>query len=175
VAVPDGVEAAGMADRAHGNVVRDGALNQRGEHAHRRLVSENVQLAHKLARARDHRVPRDHAEHVRAYTRPRLRAENRELQHKVHKLAGANANGSATAGGAASPQLAAIASCESGGDPASVGGGGAFRGKYQFTYGTWASVGGSGDPAAAPEAEQDQRAQMLLSKSGTSPWRVCGQ
>ena len=125
VAVPDGVEAAGLADRAHANVVRDGALNQRGERAHRRLVSENVQLAHKLARARDHRVPRDHAEHVRAYTRPRLRAENHELQHKVHKLAGANAGGGTTAGGAASSQLDAIASCESGGDPASVGGGGA--------------------------------------------------
>jgi hypothetical protein len=175
VAVPDGIEAAGMADRAHANVVRDGALNQRGERAHRRLVSENVQLAHKLARARDHRVPRDHAEHVRTYTRPRLRAENRDLQHKVHKLAGANAGGGATAGGATSPQLEAIASCESGGDPGSVGGGGAFRGKYQFTYGTWASVGGTGDPAAAPEAEQDKRAQILLSKSGTSPWPVCGQ
>jgi hypothetical protein len=49
------------------------------------LVSGNVQLAHKLARARDHRVPPDHAHHVRSCTRPRLRAENRELQHKVHK------------------------------------------------------------------------------------------
>ena len=33
--------------------------------------------------------------------------------------------------------------------------GGAYRGKYQFDYGTWASVGGTGDPAAASEAEQD--------------------
>lgn len=100
-----------------------------------------------------------HADHVRTYTRPRLRAENRGLQHKVHKLAGSNAGGGATAGGAASPQLEAIASCESSGDAASVGGGGAFRRKYQFTYGTWASVGGPGDPAAAPEAEQDKRAR----------------
>lgn len=87
-----------------------------------------------------------HADHVRTYTRPRLRAENRGLQHKVHKLAGSNAGGGATAGGAASPQLEAIASCESSGDAASVGGGGAFRRKYQFTYGTWASVGGSATP-----------------------------
>ena len=175
VAVPDGLEAAGIADRARANVVRDGALNQRGERAHRKLVAENVELAHKLARARDHRVPRDQAEHVRSYTRPRLRAENRDLERRVHKLAGATAGGAASAGGASSPQLEAIASCESGGDPQSVGGGGAFRGKYQFTYGTWSSVGGSGDPAAAPEAEQDKRAQMLLDRSGTSPWPVCGQ
>jgi hypothetical protein len=74
----------------------------------------------------------------------------------------------------ASPQLEAIAACESGGNPAAVGGGGAYRGKYQFDYGTWASVGGSGDPAAAPESEQDARAAALLSRSGTNPWPVCG-
>ena len=79
------------------------------------------------------------------------------------------------AGGAASPQLEAIAACESGGNPSAIGGGGSFRGKYQFDYGTWASVGGSGDPAAAPEAEQDARAAALLARSGTSPWPVCGQ
>jgi Transglycosylase-like domain len=73
-----------------------------------------------------------------------------------------------------SPILAEIASCESGGNPRAIGGGGAFRGKYQFDYGTWASVGGHGDPAAAPEAEQDRRAQILLARAGTSPWPVCG-
>jgi uncharacterized membrane protein len=75
---------------------------------------------------------------------------------------------------AASPALQAIAACESGGNPRAIGGGGAFRGKYQFDYGTWASVGGSGDPAAAPEGEQDKRAAMLLARSGASPWPVCG-
>jgi hypothetical protein len=75
---------------------------------------------------------------------------------------------------AASPALEAIAACESGGNPSAIGGGGAYRGKYQFDYGTWASVGGSGDPAAAPEAEQDRRAAMLLARSGSNPWPVCG-
>ena len=59
------------------------------------------------------------------------------------------------------PHLEAIAQCESGGDPRAIGGGGAYRGKYQFSYSTWAGVGGTGDPAAAPEAEQDRRAAML--------------
>ena len=86
----------------------------------------------------------------------------------------AAAGTTAAGGGSASPQLQAIAACESGGNPGAVGGGGQFRGKYQFDYGTWQSVGGSGDPAAAPEAEQDKRAAMLLAKSGTSPWPVCG-
>jgi hypothetical protein len=73
------------------------------------------------------------------------------------------------------PQLQAIAQCESGGDPSAVGGGGQFRGKYQFTYATWAAVGGSGDPASAPEAEQDRRAAQLYASSGAGQWPVCGQ
>jgi Transglycosylase-like domain len=83
--------------------------------------------------------------------------------------------GSAATGSTASPALQAIAACESGGDPHAIGGGGAYRGKYQFDYSTWASVGGSGDPAAASEAEQDRRAAMLYARSGASSWPVCGQ
>jgi hypothetical protein len=73
------------------------------------------------------------------------------------------------------PQLAAIAACESGGDPTAIGGGGLYRGKYQFDFQTWASVGGSGDPAAASEAEQDMRAAMLYARAGAAPWPVCGR
>lgn len=72
------------------------------------------------------------------------------------------------------PHLAAIAQCESGGDPTAIGGGGLYRGKYQFSYETWASVGGSGDPAAAPESEQDMRAAILYERSGPGQWPVCG-
>jgi hypothetical protein len=73
------------------------------------------------------------------------------------------------------PQLQAIAACESGGNPAAVDSTGTYRGKYQFTTQTWAGVGGSGDPAAAPEAEQDRRAAMLYARSGAGQWPVCGQ
>jgi hypothetical protein len=69
--------------------------------------------------------------------------------------------------------LERIAACESHGNPRAIGGGGAFRGKYQFTYGTWAAVGGKGDPAAAPEAEQDRLAAILLRRTGGSAWPVC--
>ena len=77
-------------------------------------------------------------------------------------------------GGVSIETLAAIASCESGGDPTAVSADGTYRGKYQFDYGTWESVGGTGDPAAAPEAEQDYRAALLYSEAGSSPWPVCG-
>ena len=100
---------------------------------------------------------------VRAATRSELRRSIRILRRS-----------SAGATGAASPQLEAIAQCESGGDPTAIGGGGLYRGKYQFTYETWATVGGTGDPAAAPEAEQDARAATLLARDGAGHWPVCG-
>jgi soluble lytic murein transglycosylase-like protein len=71
------------------------------------------------------------------------------------------------------PVLRAIAACESGGNPRAVSSTGAYRGKYQFSRETWQAVGGSGDPAAAPEGEQDRRAAILLTRSGPGQWPVC--
>jgi resuscitation-promoting factor RpfB len=70
--------------------------------------------------------------------------------------------------------LERIADCESGGDPTAISPTGQYRGKYQFDRQTWQHMGGSGDPAAAPEAEQDARAAQLLARRGTAPWPVCG-
>jgi hypothetical protein len=84
------------------------------------------------------------------------------------------ASDGATVAGVPREALEAIATCESGGDPTSVSSDGTYRGKYQFDTGTWASVGGSGDPAEAPEAEQDYRAALLYQQAGSSPWPVCG-
>jgi transglycosylase-like protein len=74
----------------------------------------------------------------------------------------------------ASPTMEAIAACESGGNPATDTGNG-FYGKYQFDLQTWQSVGGTGNPAQASEAEQDRRAAALYDQAGPSPWPVCGR
>ena len=79
------------------------------------------------------------------------------------------------ASGVSQASLDAIAACESGGDPTAVDATGTYFGKYQFDTVTWASVGGSGSPAEASEAEQDYRASLLYSQAGSSPWPVCGQ
>lgn len=76
-------------------------------------------------------------------------------------------------GGVSQATLESIATCESGGDPTAVNAAG-YYGKYQFDLGTWQSVGGTGNPADAPEAEQDMRASMLYARAGSSPWPVCG-
>ena len=70
---------------------------------------------------------------------------------------------------------AALARCESGGNPRSVSSSGAYRGLYQFSFSTWHGVGGSGDPIDASPDEQTHRAQILYSRSGRSPWPVCGK
>jgi len=79
----------------------------------------------------------------------------------------------ATSGGSGDGWLSRVRQCESGGNYAASTGNG-FYGAYQFTLGTWQSVGGSGNPAAASPAEQDARASALRAQSGSSPWPVCG-
>ncbi len=71
-------------------------------------------------------------------------------------------------------QLRSIAWCESKNDPRAIGGGGAYRGMYQFSFSTWAVVGGNGDPVAASRFEQTWRAWLLLSRHGSGHWPICG-
>lgn len=87
---------------------------------------------------------------------------------------GSPSTGTPASGSSSSGALDSIAACESGGNPDAVGGGGQYRGKYQFDRGTWASVGGTGDPASASESEQDSRAAALVAQQGTAAWPNCG-
>ena len=77
-------------------------------------------------------------------------------------------------GSAPNSTLAKIAQCESSGNPTAVSASGQYRGKYQFSRATWREYGGTGDPAAAPEAVQDRIAAALYAARGTQPWPVCG-
>lgn len=113
---------------------------------------------------RFHRLVRSIAHDIKADERAAARKREREREEEFTELPG----------GVSLSTLEAIASCESGGDPTAVSSDGTYRGKYQFDYGTWESMGGTGDPAAAPEAEQDYRAALLYAASGSSPWPVCG-
>lgn len=111
-----------------------------------------------------------HQRHERYLKRKRaLEAKQQEQAPAATSAAlGANAG---TVGG---PPPASVAQCESGGDPTKVSSDGKYRGKWQFDQATWEAVGGVGDPAAAPEAEQDRRAALLLQRQGIGAWPVCG-
>jgi hypothetical protein len=110
---------------------------------------------------RFHKTIRVTVANIESAHRAKLRRERHELYASLP-------------GGVSQETLDAIGACESGGDPAIVSSDGTYRGKYQFDYGTWESVGGNGDPAAASEQEQDYRAALLYVQSGSSPWPVCG-
>jgi soluble lytic murein transglycosylase-like protein len=153
------------------------------------VLSAGAQAAGPSAGAPADQRAREHPDHSRTVTmleKPakRFHRSLRIVRRKARRDRAAQAvNGSGAPGGSLpSPEsvgvspatLDSIAACESGGDPTAVSADGSYRGKYQFDYGTWASVGGSGDPAAAPEAEQDYRAALLYSRGGSSPWPICG-
>ncbi|HEX6921100.1 MAG TPA: ubiquitin-like domain-containing protein [Actinomycetes bacterium] len=70
---------------------------------------------------------------------------------------------------------AALADCESGGNPDAYNPSGPYYGLYQFSESTWHSVGGSGVPTDYGSAEQTYRAQLLYKRSGAGQWPVCGK
>jgi hypothetical protein len=138
--------------------------------AQQRLTRRATRLAAKVARHRDQGFSRSaYRRRVSDESPKRLARRVRTLHRRLRAPEPAPAPAPA-----ASPALEAIAACESGGNPATNTGNG-FYGKYQFTLATWQSVGGSGNPAAASEGEQDRRAAILYAREGSSPWPVCGR
>ena len=79
-------------------------------------------------------------------------------------------------------QLSQLRTCESTDNYAAIGGGGAYRGAYQFNRQTWNGVARRHypwlvrvDPARAEPWWQDAMARALWSESGRSPWPHCGR
>ena len=73
--------------------------------------------------------------------------------------------------------------CESGNNYHAVSSGGAYRGAYQFTQGTWNLIASTApgqvrlvgvDPAAAAPTDQDAVAYVLYETRGKAPWPLCG-
>lgn len=85
---------------------------------------------------------------------------------------GSSSDSSSGGGAPTSGVWAALAECESGGDPTTNTGNG-YYGLYQFSLPTWQAMGGSGLPSEASAAEQTMRAQMLQEQSGWGQWPAC--
>jgi hypothetical protein len=68
------------------------------------------------------------------------------------------------------------AECESGRNPRAIGGGGMYRGAFQFMKSTWRASPKSpgGDPIAYPYRTQAVVAVMLMRRDGAGAWPVCG-
>jgi hypothetical protein len=145
------------------------------ELAQQRLTRKATRLAERVAEVRDRGFsPRAYRRDVHDDDPARLADRVRALRRELRDARRDRARAARNADSAASPTLEAIAACESGGNPATNTGNG-FYGKYQFTLSTWQSVGGTGNPAAASEAEQNKRAAILYAREGAAPWPVCGR
>jgi hypothetical protein len=70
----------------------------------------------------------------------------------------------------------ATSECESGGDPGAIGGGGLYRGAFQFMRSTWKASPRSpgGDPIAFSYRTQAVVAVLLKHRDGAGHWPVCG-
>ncbi len=68
------------------------------------------------------------------------------------------------------------AQCESGGNPRAIGGGGLYRGAFQFMKSTWRTSPKSpgGDPIRYTYRTQAVVAIMLKRRDGAGHWPVCG-
>ena len=68
-----------------------------------------------------------------------------------------------------------VARCESGGDPNAIGGGGTYRGAFQFMRSTWRTAPRSpgGDPIDYSYKTQAFVAVRLKMRAGSSPWPNC--
>ena len=68
------------------------------------------------------------------------------------------------------------AKCESGKNPDAIGGGGRYRGAFQFMRSTWrhAPKSPGGDPIKYPYRTQAVVAVYLKKRDGTGHWPVCG-
>ena len=68
------------------------------------------------------------------------------------------------------------AECESGKDPNAIGGGGAYRGAFQFMKSSWKNAPKTpgGDPIDYGYKTQAVVAVALKKREGTKPWPVCG-
>ena len=149
--------------------------------AKRQLIERHMYMARKLARlsgdplSRTERSARRAALHT--FSLPRMRVANRRVARELREAR--EEVRERRHGGAPNvpipPVLASIAQCESHGNPRAISPGGTYRGKYQFSFSTWATVGGKGDPAAASETEQDRRAAILYRTGGPGHWPVCGR
>ena len=99
-------------------------------------------------------------------------AQVQEIGTKAKPQASGGGGGTVS-GPAASLNWAALAKCESGGNPKTNTGNG-YYGLYQFSATTWHSLGGSGLPSDNSASEQTYRAQLLFKKAGAGQWPSCG-
>lgn len=149
-------------------VVQEGVAGSEVTESYQETIDGNVTVTAVLATTRTE--PTTHI--VSKGTKEKKKAE--EPKETPASSSGSSSSGSSSGGSAAvsgddAAIWAAIAQCESGGNPSTNTGNG-YYGMYQFSLPTWQSVGGTGLPSDASAEEQTMRARMLQQRAGWGQW-----
>ena len=142
--------------------VQEGAAGSEVTETYQETIDGNVTVSAVLSTTRTEPTKRIVSKGTKA-----KKAE--DAASKSSSSSGSSASAPAVVSGDDAAIWAAIAQCESGGNP-SINTGNGYYGMYQFSLPTWRSVGGSGLPSDASAEEQTMRARMLQQRSGWGQW-----
>lgn len=139
--------------------VQEGAAGSEVTESYQETVDGNVTVSAVLSTTRTEPTKRIVSKGTKA----------KKAEDAASKSSSSAASAPAAVSGDDAAIWAAIAQCESGGNP-SINTGNGYYGMYQFSLPTWRSVGGSGLPSDASAEEQTMRARMLQQRSGWGQW-----
>lgn len=142
--------------------VQEGAAGSEVTQAYQETIDGNVTVSAVLSTSRTEPTTRIVSKGTKA-----KKAE--EPSDSSSSSSSSSSSGSAAISGDDASIWAAIAQCESGGNP-SINTGNGYYGMYQFSLPTWRSVGGTGLPSEASAEEQTMRARMLQQRAGWGQW-----
>ena len=154
-------------------VVQEGVAGSEVTESYQETIDGNVTVTAVLATTRTepttHIVSKGTKEKKKAEEPKETPASSSDSSSSGSSSSGSSSGGSAAVSGDDAAIWAAIAQCESGGNPSTNTGNG-YYGMYQFSLPTWQSVGGTGLPSDASAEEQTMRARMLQQRAGWGQW-----
>ena len=150
--------------------VQEGVAGSEVTEAYQETIDGNVTVSAVLSTTRTEPTKRVVSKGTKAKkTEDTLASSSSGAASSGSSSSGSSAAAPAAVSGDDAAIWAAIAQCESGGNP-SINTGNGYYGMYQFSLPTWRSVGGSGLPSDASAEEQTMRARMLQQRSGWGQW-----
>ena len=149
--------------------VQEGAAGSEVTQAYQETIDGNVTVSAVLSTSRTEPTNRVVSKGTKAKKAEEPSGSSSVSTSSSSSSASSSSSGSAAISGDDASIWAAIAQCESGGNP-SINTGNGYYGMYQFSLPTWRSVGGTGLPSEASAEEQTMRARMLQQRAGWGQW-----
>ena len=156
-------------------VVQEGVAGSEVTEAYQETIDGNVTVSAVLSTTRTEPTTRIVSKGTKEKKAEEAKTSTDSSSSSSSSSAGSSSSSSSGSAGSAvisgddAAIWAAIAQCESGGNP-SINTGNGYYGMYQFSLPTWRSVGGSGLPSDASAEEQTMRARMLQQRAGWGQW-----